>query len=137
VKEGEASLPAGGPDLGEIGHAEAQEVTVKADGNIQVVRVDHEVAEAHVPGLETAHGAGRMKGLLVDRPAAEDLGGDPARVDALEEVDDTAVVGLVAGAWGDLHPGILQLLGDTLEGDGVGHLPADELDIVTAVSAEL
>jgi hypothetical protein len=34
VKEGEANLAAGSPDLGEIGHAEAEEVAVEVDAVI-------------------------------------------------------------------------------------------------------
>ncbi len=55
----------------------------------------------------------------------------------LIEVDDAAGVGLVAGASGHLHAAVLKLLGDALEGGGIGHLPADELEVVAAVRAQL
>src|SRR5439155_19485681 len=93
--------------------------------------------EVGVDGVEAGRGAGGVGGLRVDWPAAADLGGDAVGVEALEEVDDAAVVGLVAGAWGDLHAGVLELLGDTLEGGGIGRLPADELEVVAAVGAQL
>ncbi len=84
VQESEANLAARRADIGEVGDAEAKEVAVEADALVQAAGVDEDVAEAHVAGLEAAHGAGRMEGLLVDGVAAEDLGGDAVGVDALD-----------------------------------------------------
>src|SRR5512143_317114 len=92
VQESEANLAARPLDIGKVGDAEAKEVAVEADALVEAAGVDEDVAEAHVPGLEAAHGAGRVEGLLVDRVAPEHLGGDAVGVDALDQVDDAAVV---------------------------------------------
>src|SRR5262249_1027233 len=116
VKKGETSWAAGRAHRGEVGEPEAEEIAVEADGFVPIAGVDEDVTQPHVAGLEAAHGPGGLERLRIDRSTAEDLGGDAVGVHAPHEVDDAAPVGLVAGAGRHLHPAVLELLGNLVEG---------------------
>src|ERR1041384_5533421 len=98
VQESQAQLPAGKADLGEIRHAEPEQVPVKPKRFTQAGSTKHHVAQAHLSGLKSGNGTARMKGPGVDRAAAEDLGAHAARTHAGDQIDHAAAVRLVPGA---------------------------------------
>jgi hypothetical protein len=136
-EKGEANNAAGRAGLCEVRDTEAEEVAVKAQSLIQAVGIQEDVAEAHVAGLEAAHGACRMEGLLVDRATAEDPGTDAIGVGAFEEIYYAAIIGLVAAASGHRYAAALQLLDNAPESSKIWHLPANKPEVVAAVRAQL
>src|SRR5690348_14483495 len=130
MQEREAEPATGKADLGEIGHAESEQVAIKAERFIEAMRGQHHVAETHLASLEPGDRAAGMKGHGVDRAATENLGAHAAWIDAMDQIDYAAAIGLIPGTGGDFHAAVLQLLGDAVQSHLVRHFPPGEIKIL-------
>jgi len=99
--------------------------------------VDDEVPQAHGARFETGDRPGRVKRPLVERRSVVHLGPDTGGIIELDQVDHAALIRLVARTALHPHAGVFQSLRDRVQRGCVGHLPADDLEIIGPVVAEL